>query len=145
MNAAQIAQGALRLDWSNVESQARRVAEYAEERIASNRLAADNLEAEYLAVANGVKKPGKLDLEVLVRAVQALRSGASEPEPATLSVKNAVAQVLSPAGYLFQHDDSGRTTFVATQDRASFEEANGDRWSFVGGAVLIPSPGVANV
>lgn len=35
---------------------------------------ADALEAEYLAVANGEKKPGKMDLEALVRAVQTIRA-----------------------------------------------------------------------
>ncbi|WP_009522290.1 hypothetical protein [Imbroritus primus] len=35
---------------------------------------ADALEAEYLAVASGQKKPGKLDLETLVRAVQTIRA-----------------------------------------------------------------------
>ena len=42
--------------------------------VESNNLVADNLEAEYLAVANGDKKPGKLALEPLVRAVQSLRA-----------------------------------------------------------------------
>lgn len=42
---------------------------------------ADALEAEYLAVANGQKKPGKLDLQTLVRAVQCIREleRASQP------------------------------------------------------------------
>lgn len=35
---------------------------------------ADDLEAEYLAVANGVKTPAKIALEPMVRAVEALRS-----------------------------------------------------------------------
>jgi len=42
---------------------------------------ADALEAEYLAVANGQKKPGKIDLEAMVRAVQIIREleRASQP------------------------------------------------------------------
>lgn len=40
--------------------------------------AADDLEAEYLAVANGEKKPGKMRLEALVRAVQVMRQYAKD-------------------------------------------------------------------
>ena len=43
---------------------------------------ADELEAEYMAVARGEKKPGKIKLEPLVRAVQSLRALAQRPEPA---------------------------------------------------------------
>jgi hypothetical protein len=39
-----------------------------------NRKIADDLEAEYLAVANGIKKPAKIALEPMVRAVEALRA-----------------------------------------------------------------------
>lgn len=42
---------------------------------------ADALEAEYLAVANGQKKPGKLDLQTLVRAVQCIRELESASQP----------------------------------------------------------------
>ncbi|SEH89066.1 hypothetical protein [Paraburkholderia hospita] len=180
---------------------------------------ADNLEAEYLAVANGEKKPGKIDLETLVRAVQVLR--AIEPENAELRAElarrqaeekgevwywqhdgndhpeslacqvmikadhlreligvvkpsapditlpgfvrqqrdaarkglqmsewtseetaqrllNALAALHEPAGVLFQHDDTGRTTFVDAPNAESFEHDN-ERWSRVGEAALIRS------
>jgi hypothetical protein len=40
----------------------------------SKRKIADDLEAEYLAIANGIKKPAKIALEPMVRAVEALRA-----------------------------------------------------------------------
>ena len=40
--------------------------------------AADNLEGEYLAVANGEKKYGKINLEALVKAVQVMRKYADD-------------------------------------------------------------------
>ena len=46
------------------------------------RAVADALEAEYLAVANGEKKPAKIALEPLVRAVEAIRKLAAAPTPA---------------------------------------------------------------
>ncbi len=50
--------------------------------------AADALEAEYLAVANGKKNPGQMDLEPLVRAVQTLRALAT-PSPGKAEAEDA--------------------------------------------------------
>jgi hypothetical protein len=44
--------------------------------------AADALEAEYLAVAQGAKKPSRIALEPMVKAVQALRNAARQPAAA---------------------------------------------------------------
>ncbi|MBU9200149.1 hypothetical protein KTD31_01860 [Burkholderia multivorans] len=62
--------------------------------------AADALEAEYLAVANGHKKPGKLDLETLVRAVQELRR---------LARGKASTKAVSAATRVGQPRDAGLT------------------------------------
>jgi len=51
---------------------------------------------------------------------------------------NALAALHEPAGVLFQHDETGRTTFVSEPDVESFEYHN-ERWSRVGEAALIRS------
>jgi len=60
----------------------------------SNALAAaDALEAEYLAVANGTKNPGKMDLEPMVRAVQVIRKleRASQPGGGEAGLREALS------------------------------------------------------
>jgi len=57
---------------------------------------ADALEAEYLAVANGQKKPAKIALEPMVRAVQLLRALAPTPSAHEEAVRVPEGYALVP-------------------------------------------------
>ena len=89
------------------------------------RAVADALEAEYLAVANGEKKPAKIALEPLVRAVEAIRKLTAAPTPAAQEqdeprLSDAARDVFlervrqqSEEGWTPEHDDEHQNGEIA--------------------------------
>lgn len=76
---------------------------------------ADDLEAEYLAVANGIKKPAKIALEPMVRAVDALRALAPTAEQT-----EGVRALTADDADMVWPDDDGESMFHTIDDAVVF-------------------------
>jgi hypothetical protein len=85
-----------------------------------NRKIADDLEAEYLAVANGVKKPAKIAMEPMVRAVEALRA---TPTPLADAAAIAEREALIDPLYILSMNEEAMEEAIEHFDGSSTGEA----------------------